>query len=170
MEPWEIDLAIDVAIAEARVKSTAPSPMLVADARNAVAENDITKFDFVRFRGLLTRMGYSNDEAQQAWAELRARDLIGDGSVKVAVDENDEQKEDEDVEVGELVLITTTGCPGCEDAKEVLSEWIPDVIEVLNVQESDRGLDLVMENELPMEAPMLLNVTGDKAVRIEDAF
>jgi len=73
------------------------------------------------------------------------------------VPETVEQIEDAFVMADQAYLVVTTGCPTCNEAKEELSDWIDEgLLEVVNVQESDKGADIVMETGLDALPAMVI--------------
>lgn len=78
MEPWEVDIEIDAAVAQAFSETEAAAA--VEAGRDAIDKEGITKFDFPQFRSTLTGEGFSAAEAQAAWAELRDLGEIPDGN------------------------------------------------------------------------------------------
>lgn len=62
-----------------------------------------------------------------------------------------------------IYLVTTTGCMGCEQAKDGLSEWIDDgTIEVIDIQESDLAADLAVDLGLTQAPSLVIEVEEDE--------
>lgn len=110
MEPWEVDLEIDAAVAQGF--SQAEAGAAIEAGREVLEENDITKFDFPEFRSAVTGRGFSAAEAQAAWGQLREQGEIPEGDrddhPKAAgaadVDVDDVLVLEEDGESSELVV------------------------------------------------------------------
>lgn len=163
-------------------------------AREVAETEGYTRMDFMQFQADLTGRGWSRDDAQAAWHTLRDEGVIngdGDGNGDGAggggggTDRTadppqptpDGPKADEEPpdSVDELearvrsadavFLIVQPDCPTCGQAKEALSEWIDEgMVDVLNIQESDKAVDIAMAKELA-ELPALI-VEDDDEFRI----
>lgn len=85
-----------------------------------------------------------------------------DAMPSVPVPETVDELEQQFLAADQAYLITTTGCPACEQAQEALSEWISDgTIEVLNVQESDKAADVVIETGLSALPALAIEEDGE---------
>lgn len=61
----------------------------------------------------------------------------------------------------QVYLIVTTGCPSCAQAKERLSDWIDEgVVQVEDVQESDKAADIVLETNLEALPALVIEHDG----------
>lgn len=139
----------------------------VAAAREIVEDNEITTTDFVTFQNAMREAGYA-DEASDAWSDLRDEDAIPKGTVGSGggggsesdgggESESDDSSGGADVDLPEeMVLLTTTNCPGCAALKQELDGYLDgDPIVVLDIMESDRAADLAAELNM-MATPTLL--------------
>lgn len=81
------------------------------------------------------------------------------------VPETIEQLEAEFHAADQVYLITTTGCPDCQQAKEALKTWIDQgIVEVLNIQESDLGADIVIELGIDATPELVMEHDGERQV------
>lgn len=67
------------------------------------------------------------------------------------------------VDCDQVYLITQPGCPACQQAKEVLADWIDEgLVSVEDVQESDLGADIVVENDIGALPAMVMETDGER--------
>lgn len=66
-------------------------------------------------------------------------------------------------EADAVYLITTTGCPSCAAAKDALKDWLDaGLVTEANVQESDLGADIVMEQGIDALPAMVIESDGER--------
>lgn len=134
---------------------------------DVVQENDLTKNDAMTWQSLMLDEGFSRDEVWELWEMLRDADIINggvpeEGDIEMPEPEAGGDLTERVAESDAVWMVTTTGCPGCMQAKDLLSDFIEEgLIEVKNIQEDDEGLDAVMEEELA-SLPQLVLVEGDE--------
>lgn len=64
-----------------------------------------------------------------------------------------------------VYLVTTTGCPSCQQAKEALSDWIDNgIVTVADVQTDDTAAEIVMETNLDALPALVIEHDGRFAI------
>lgn len=83
------------------------------------------------------------------------------------VDQEPEEEQQEMADFQEIFLIVGPECPGCESAKEALSEEIEaGVVEVRNLMEDDDALDMALAATDERRVPLLIGRTGNEVTLI----
>jgi hypothetical protein len=160
---------VDSVLSGIPVGGGGPPEELVDIGREIAQEHEITKYDFITFRSMITDEGATDEQASEIWDRLREEDVIAEGTVDDAPrgghpPAHEELGVDPD-EVDRMVLLTEAGCPACQEAKDRLSEWIDDgLVEVHDIQESDEGVDIAMEEGIE-GVPALLVDTGEEFIQ-----
>lgn len=147
----------------------------VADAREVVGEEGITSTDYMTYQAAMRERGHDSDTTSDAWHELREQGEIpgGDGSSSgsSSSDGGDDTGDggEEMADVDAVYMITTTGCAGCEMAKDHMSEYIEDdLIEPINLQESGKAADIAMELGITAAPTMVVEEDGEYRKLLDD--
>lgn len=147
-----------------------------SELETAIAEWDLSAYE--KFFADCRSAGKSTSKCGAIWTSLKERGEApagggGDGGSdtgnqqegtmpSVPVPETVDELEQQFLAADQVYLITTTGCPACEAAQEALEEWISDgTIEVLNVQESDKAADIVIETGLSALPALVMEEDGE---------
>lgn len=143
----------------------------VETARRIVSEEGITSTDYIVFRTSMLGEDFDDDTIQEVWADLRDEGAIGSGGGGEQPAESSDSGGGtvtvggEEVDVGAvdgIYMLTTTGCAGCQMAKDQLEGLIEDdLVEPINIQESDLAADVAVDLEITATPTMVVEVDGE---------